>query len=98
MSRSNNTNSDKDAARPSHQTLNMARLEQARAEARARLAQEEVAIEAAMQAEQKKMEEERKKAEEARRLEQQRKEERERRRYENSRRRSWGMRTMRREK
>ena len=81
MSHSNNTNSDKDTARPSHQTLNLARLEQVWAEARAHLAQEEAAIEAAIQAaiqaEQKRMEEEHRKAEEARRLEQQRKEERE---------------------
>ena len=79
MSHNNNHNNDKSRP-PTHQTLNLARLEQQREELRARLAHEEAQIEAAMRAEQARMEEERREAEERRREEQLRREEAERKR------------------
>ena len=79
MSCNNNHNNNKSRP-PTHQTLNLARLEQQREELRAPVAHEEAQIEAAMRAEQIRMEEERREAEERRREEQLRREEAERKR------------------
>ena len=74
MSRNNNHNNDKSHP-PTHQTINLAQLEQQWEELQAQLAWEEVQIEAAMRAEEVRMEEERREAEERQQIEQLRRDE-----------------------
>ena len=80
MSHNNNHNNNKSCP-PTHQTLNLAWLEQQQQELQVRLAWEEVQIEAAMRAEQARMEEERREAEERWRVKQLRREEAEKKRH-----------------